>query len=386
LNLRVFKNTFLTGAGTVRWSGNSSAAIGLKTQLNPKTQVYVREQFNFEQTGTGLGHTLVIGAAKSLAKNSKLYGEYQLDGGFSGTSSRAVVGLGHIFPVFKGFFVGAGFERAQFLDPSTGNSSRTVGRITLQFNRFKQLKASGRYEIRFDDNDENSGLTGDRIQFVTVNNIAWQFTPDIAFMVRLNYALTHNAALDNGVGGTEGELFEVTGGIAFRPVRYDWLNVLLKYTHRQEVRPLGLATDNRSQRTTSEVFSLVPIFELPFKLQIVEQVAVRFRQEQTEGLQEAASITFMWINRLNFHLLKKLDIGVEYRFMWMWYGSAGSGLTTPANLPKTFDHGLLVEAAYNLHRYVYVGLGYNFSSFSDNLFVDPTRDYSGFFLRVVGKY
>lgn len=386
LGLKVFKGTFVTGSGTVRWSGNTSAQIGLKTELNKNTQVYVREQFNFAQTGTGLSHTLVVGAAKKIAKNSRVYGEYQLDGGYSGTSSRAVVGLGHVFPLFRGFFVGAGFERAQFLDASTGNSSRTVGRITLKLTRFKQIKASGRYEIRYDDNDEKAGLVGDRIQFVTVNNIAWQFTKDLALLARVNYAITHNASLKQGAGGTEGELFEATGGLAFRPVRYDWLQILLKYTHRQEVRPIGLLADSRAQRTQTEVFSLVPIVELPFRLQLVEQVAVRFRKEEVEGLQAASSITFQWINRLNFHLWKRFDIGIEYRLLWMWFGSAGSGLTTPSNQPKNFDHGLLIEAAYNIHRFVHVGVGYNFTSFSDNLLADPTRNYSGFFLRVVGKY
>ena len=51
-----------------------------------------------------------------------------------------------------------------------------------------------------------------------------------------------------------------------------------------------------------------------------------------------------------------------------------------------FDHGLLIEVAYNVHKYVHVGVGYNFSSFSDNLFLDDNRDYSGFFLRVIGKF
>ena len=67
--------------------------------------------------------------------------------------------------------------------------------------------------------------------------------------------------------------------------------------------------------------------------------------------------------------------------MWMWQGSAGQALEM-----STFDHGVLVEAAYNVHRYFYVGVGYNFTRFTDNLLLDGNRDYSGFFVRAVGKY
>lgn len=384
LNLRVYKDTWLSGTATVRWSGNVGAQVGLKTQLNPKASAYVREQINFAQQGTGLTHTLVVGAENKLTKNSRLYGEYQLDGAMSGQNSRAVVGLSHVFHLFKGFYLGTGLEYARFLDPQQGNTSRTVGRITVQYLGLKNLKASGRYEIRYDDSDQTGvpgALTaGDRIQFVTLNNIVWKATKDISFLARFNYALTHNTGLNGGLGGQEGELMEATAGMAIRPVEHDWINVLLKYTMRRELRPLAL-NDNRAQRSTTEVLSLVPIFELPFRLQIVEQFAVKFRQEEVDGLQPASTATVMWINRLNFHLIKKLDVGVEYRFMWQWQATAGEAFAL-----STFDHGLLVEVAYNIHKYIHAGVGYNFSTFSDNLFADPNRDYSGFFLRVVGKY
>lgn len=384
LNLRVYKDTWLSGTATVRWSGNVGAQIGLKTQLNPKTSTYVREQINFAQYGTGLTHTLVVGAENKLTKNSRVYGEYQLDGGMSAENSRAVVGLSHIFHLFKGFYLGTGMEYARFLDPSAGNTSRTVGRLTIQYIGLKNLKASGRYEIRYDDVDQNSATGalagGDRIQFVTLNNLVWKATKDLSLMARFNYALTHNTGLNNGLGGQEGELMEASAGMALRPVAYDWVHVLLKYTMRRELRPLGL-NDSRAQRSTTEVLSLVPIFELPFRLQIVEQFAVKFRQEEVDGLQPASTATVMWINRLNFHLIKKLDIGVEYRFMWQWQATAGEAFAL-----GTFEHGLLIEVAYNIHKYIHAGVGYNFSTFSDNLFADPNRDYSGFFLRIVGKY
>jgi uncharacterized repeat protein (TIGR01451 family) len=380
-NLRVFKETFVSASGILRWSGNHSIQAGLKTKLNENTTTYIRERLTFAQQSTGLVHTLVIGAERAASKNSRIYGEYQMDGASTGNNTRAVIGLNHIVQLSKGVLLGGGLERAQFLDPTLGLSSRTVGRISFQLVRFKNLKLSSRVEVRYDGVDPRFNQAGsDRIQVVTFNNVVWKINSFLSFLGRVNYAQTWNFGLNKGQGGLEGELLQGTVGLAFRPERFDWFNMLAKYTIRIEQRPLSLQ-GGETQRAMTEVFSITPIFELPFRLQILEQVAIKYREEQVPGLQTASSAVMLWINRLNFHLFKKIDLGVEYRLMWMWQGSAGQALEM-----STFDHGVLVEAAYNVHRYFYVGVGYNFTRFTDNLLLDGNRDYSGFFVRAVGKY
>ncbi len=371
-------DTFLTASTTLRWSGNNAVALGLKSQLSPSASTYIREELNFSQQSTGLVNTLVIGATNQIGKNSRIYGEYQLDGGISGRNSRAIVGLSHLFPLWKGVFIGIGLERGQFLDATNNMSSRTVGRVSFQLMRWKNIRASGRYELRFDDGDEQK-QGADRLQFVTLNALTWQFTKDVAFLTRLNYATTFNYSLGKN-GDTEGELLEFTAGLAFRPVRYDWFELLFKYTIRQEARPLGLS-NNEKQYSSTEVLSLTPIIEFPYHLQLVEQFALKYREEEVAGMQPASSAVILWINRLNLHILKKIDLGLEYRLLWTWQAYGGEALTH-----SIFDHGLLIETAYNIHRYVHVGFGYNFARFSDDLFKDSNRDYSGFFLRVIGKF
>ena len=206
-------------------------------------------------------------------------------------------------------------------------------------------------------------------------------TPDLSFFTRLNYALTYNYSL-SATGGNEAKLLEFSTGLAFRPVKYDWAQILLKYTLRKELRPIGLMEGKRAENSTTGVFSLVSIFELPFRLQVTEQFAFKYREEEVDGLQPASSITLLWINRLSYHLFKKkVDLSAEYRFMWLWMGSAGDALAL-----ATIEHGLLFEISYNIKRYIRVGAGYNFTSFTDNLFADSKRNYNGFFFRVVGTY
>jgi len=86
--------------------------------------------------------------------------------------------------------------------------------------------------------------------------------------------------------------------------------------------------------------------------------------------------TLLWINRLNFHIIGRLDAGVEYRYLRLFVPGQGD----------EFQHGALVEAGYWVHHFVRLGAGYNFTRFSDNEFADQSRDASGFFFRVVGRY
>jgi len=72
----------------------------------------------------------------------------------------------------------------------------------------------------------------------------------------------------------------------------------------------------------------------------------------------------------------KLDAGVEYRFLRMFIEGQGGQL----------KHGALVEVGYWVASVVRLGVGYNFSRFTDNEFADQDRDASGVFFRAVGKY
>ena len=66
----------------------------------------------------------------------------------------------------------------------------------------------------------------------------------------------------------------------------------------------------------------------------------------------------------------------EYRQLHLWRGLGAAQA----------KHGALLEIAYTLKGRVRLGLGYNFSRFSDNELGDLERDSHGLFLRLVGTY
>jgi hypothetical protein len=82
---------------------------------------------------------------------------------------------------------------------------------------------------------------------------------------------------------------------------------------------------------------------------------------------------WLFINRLNYHLLATVDIGAEYRFLHQ-------------TLTDDWEHGLLFEAAYILQENVRIGLGYNFTRFTEDELGDFDRNASGVFFRVTAHY
>ena len=81
----------------------------------------------------------------------------------------------------------------------------------------------------------------------------------------------------------------------------------------------------------------------------------------------------LWINRLNYHLTSTWDAGVEYR-------------TLSSTLAQNQQMGALVELNYIIKKRVRIGLGYNFSQFSDDEFARLDEVYGGPFFRVIANY
>jgi hypothetical protein len=363
--------------------------------------------------------TSVVGAEDRFGREGagRTYGEYQVESGIAGVQNRAILGLTHTWTPWRGIGFSGGYEHQQVFGghlpdgTPTGDAQRDVVHLGFELTRLRRLKLSTRAELRYDNGSGVLGLDGgttalspsvdtrpglgvgyyadrtitpgsqlvlapgQRWQVVSRSGASWAATRDLTLLGRVNLYRTYNRTEDR----VEAQALELGFGAALRPVAWDWLNVLFKYTRILEMRPLSL-TDDLARRRTYDVVSLSPIIELPLRLQLVEKLAWK-RVEEEQDLVAGATIrtvihTLLWINRINFHLTGRIDAGVEYRFLRMFLAQQGDQLR----------HGALVELGYWLHKMIRLGAGYNFSRFSDNEFADQDRDASGFFFRVVGRY
>ncbi len=82
----------------------------------------------------------------------------------------------------------------------------------------------------------------------------------------------------------------------------------------------------------------------------------------------------LWINRFDFHLNDTWDAALEYRILSM--DEAGDNESD----------GFLFEVNRLFLEHMRLGVGYNFTDFTDNVFAPNNYEASGFFFRIQGKY
>ena len=356
---------------SLRWSGDNATQVGVRTELNSRHSLYAQHRL-IDQLGQK-NHTTVVGAEERFGHGARAFSEYQIESGQLGQRNRAVLGIGQRTQLIQGLVIDASYQRSQVLNNFNqvgglgGDLSQDALSVAVEWLAHPQLKLSSRAELRFDDFDEWSGRR-DQHQILTMNNLSYQVTPDLTLQLRFNYSFTE----DDILGQTQAEFMEASFGAAYRPLARRWLAILFKATSRFEQRPVDLLVE-RPEVEEMGVISLIPIFELPLNLQLVEKLAYKRSALLVENLPGVVSHNLLWINRLNFHLTHEWDIGAEYRFL-------------QSTLAQSIQHGALFEVNYIIKRAIRLGVGYNFTDFSDDEFARFDERYGGPFFRVMAHY
>ncbi|MFT5992360.1 MAG: putative repeat protein (TIGR01451 family), partial [Bradymonadia bacterium] len=393
-DLRLTQGLELTASERFRYSGENAATVGLRARWSDSSTVYIQQRATRRAENHGTELTTVVGGEERYGAegNGRAYGEYHLDNGSSGQRTRAVLGFGQRWQVIDELSLDLGFERSETLSSTTPDSDQS--RDTVSFGWELRLpdaiRVSGLFEARFDSGAARGAATGqclggavdgtpgfcrdsvtsvgDRRQLASLLTAQWQITEDTSWFGRFDYVVTENRTLDL----VEARDVEGTLGMAWRPVDYDTVDLLARYTYLGELAPYGLELDQRREER-SHVFSIAPIIELPWNFQLIEKVAYRNIRLDVEGMPRVNNDLWLFINRLNYHLLATVDIGAEYRFLHQ-------------TLTDDWEHGLLFEAAYILQENVRIGLGYNFTRFTEDELGDFDRNASGVFFRVTAHY
>jgi hypothetical protein len=191
---------------------------------------------------------------------------------------------------------------------------------------------------------------------------------DLTFMGRYNYGRTSESVTDLDQSIYREQSF----GIAFRPIAFDWIQLLARYTSIQNLPP-DSQTALRDQKTDT-VYSLQTVVDLGGHLSLTEKVAVRDRRLDPAALAELQSRMKLWINRFNYHLSDTWDAALEYRTLGL--EEAGDNRSD----------GFLLEVNRLFFDHLRLGLGYNFTDFTDNELTANDYSAKGYFFRIQGKY
>ncbi len=224
------------------------------------------------------------------------------------------------------------------------------------------FKSSTKLEVRFDDTTES------KRQYLVSNDSEGQITPEFGLSTHVELSQTFNTTLDTQIA--EHKKFALGG--AYRPIMFDDLNILGKYTYMDEVSPASQFDKSDIVGEKAQVISTEGIYDINDKWQLTEKFAYRFGQEKVAGFEFTDTHTWLMIHRLSYKIDKAWAVSGEYRM-----------LTQREAEDK--KRGVLLEVSRKVGEYAQLGVGYDFTDFTDDL---TDLDYTTFgpFVRMTGKF
>ncbi len=226
----------------------------------------------------------------------------------------------------------------------------------------EMFKSSTKLEVRFDEGNE------DRRQYLISNASEGQLTPEFSLFSKIELSETVDTSLDTQIE----QYKEFVIGGAYRPIMFDNLNILGKYTYLEGRSPASQEDSADIVEEKAQVMSAEAIYDITDKWQITEKFAYRISDEKVEGFDFTKTHTWLMIHRLTYKVNKDWSVSGEYRMLTQ-------------REAEDSKRGALFEVSRRVGEYAQLGVGYDFTDFTDDL---TDLDYTtyGPFVRVTGKF
>ncbi len=324
-----------TDNGLLARKGNF--ASGFRTRYSDSASVYLEERYTHGDVPTGLMHSTGV----DLAPTDRLNFGAHVD-----------------FGTLKDHETAAELER------------QALG-VTVGYG-FDNLKIASALEYRVDDAEQPDESFAKRTSWLWKNNFKYQISEDWRFVGKLNHAES-----ESSLGQYyDGDYTEVVLGYAYRPIAHDRLNALLKYTFFYNVPAADQVTGTNTAANfvqRSHIVSMDAMYDLTSRWTVGGKYAYRYGQVamDRENPDFFDSRAHLYVLRADWHFIHRWDALFEIRML---------------DLPDAQDtrSGTLVGLYRQLGNHLKVGVGYNFSDFSDDLTQLDYR-HQGFFVNLIGK-
>ncbi len=364
--------------------GNQGTGVTAGTDylVSERTNVYSAYTFENARSDNGLRSrrgNWNTGMRSRYTDTVSVYGEERY------THGDVPTGLTHAFGVDytpdERWNFGSSIEAGTLEDKNTGaETDRQAIGLSVGYN-FGATTYSTALEYRIDDTESPNATSSERKTWLMKNNLKYQVDSDWRFIAKANFSESKSSL---------GELFdgnftEIVMGYGYRPIDNDRLNTLFKYTYFYNV-PFGdlEATDPVTGQVVgtnnavdfiqkSHILSFDAIYDLTRRWSLGGKYAYRLgqvAQDRTdpEFFDSRASL---YVLRADWHFTHRWDALIEGRLL---------------DLPDAQDQrsGALLGMYRHIGNNIKVGMGYNFTDFSDDL-TDLDFDSQGFFINFVGK-
>ncbi|MEJ2522872.1 MAG: OmpA family protein [Gammaproteobacteria bacterium] len=346
--------------------------LGSSYMFSDRTTFYVNYALENERTDNGLRGrhgNLVAGTRSRLSDSASVYVEERYQ------RSDDVTGLTHatgltLAPTDR-WNLGVDTDIGTLVDRRTGaETERQAAGFRVGYG-FDTVQLSTAMEYRFDDTQQADGTWLDRTTWLVRNSFKYQVVPDWRIVGKFNHSESDSSAGDFYDGG----FTEAVLGYAFRPVDNDRLNALAKYTYFYNVPGVD---QMGSQGLGAEFLQKSHVAALDLSYDVTSSWSVGGKYAYRLGQVSLDRENPNYFDN-NAHLVV---LRTDLRVRENWEGLLEGRVL---DLPDTSERrsGMLVAVYRYLGASMKVGLGYNFTDFSDDL-TDLDYDHQGVFLNLVG--
>jgi hypothetical protein len=349
-----------------------AAKLGTSYQQSEGTRLYLSYALGDELADSGLHArrgNLIYGAKLRLSDSSSVYVENRYQHGDSANGLTRAFGMS-LVPTDR-WNLGANWETGTLIDRQThAEIRRNAGGIHGGY-AFDAVRTSSAIEYRFDETEQLDGTWTDRTTWLFRNTLNLQWTPDWRLIGKFNHAFSESSLGEFYDGGyTEGVF-----AFAFRPVEHDRVNALAKYTYFYNVpntEQISLRNDALEFIQRSHVLSLDLTYDVTSYLSVGGKYAYRLGQV---SLDRENPVFFD--NNAHLFILR-----TDLRFFKYWEATLEGRMLSLTDLGERRSGALLGIYRY-LGEHFKIGVGYNFTDFSDDP-TDLSYDHQGVFLSLTG--
>ena len=346
----------LSGELSAGERGNSALA-GAEVTVSDTYSVYSNYNYSFSDSNESR-NSIVLGQRKTLSSQLKVYSEHQFSDEDDSSSYAHTVGLDQKLSQYTS--IGVSFQRAAI----NNDDSEDIDRNTLSTNIAYQkdnFRFNSVLEFRRDE-----GVSLDLRQWVSASRFEYRRTASLRWQGRLNVSRT-----DDRNGTDDARFTEASFGFALRPVNNDRLNLLGRITYLRDLLPLSQTsgTDERSI-----IASIEGLYDITRQWSAGGKVAHRgseIRLERNAGpfIDNDASLVS---GRVRYKALFGIDASAAYHWL---FSDATNGT----------EHGALLTIGRRVGKNLNFAVGYNFTTFDDNL-TNDSFDARGWFINLIGTY
>ena len=359
-----FANLSTVGAELTDGDRGHAAQVNAEYRLSPQHAFYGTYTWSTDSTGydplfnPSARNGWTLGQRWRLSNQVNVFNESQF------LKERNETGLAHTFGM--DFFPGVGWNAGFTL--SDGELTSSNGQVDRQ----AVSLSAGRTSPRTDWNSKlewrrDSGAER-RTQWVSTNRLAHKIDESWRIAARFNYADTEDEI--NAAAGAR--FIEGSVGFAYRPWNSDRWGVFGRYSYLYDLATLGqVGGADYDQKT--QVLSLEGVHRIGHAWEVAGKLARRegqVRYGRGTGAWFDSATTFA-AAQLRYDLPRQWHALAEYRWLDVDEGGTRSGW--------------LVGIDRDITRNLRLGVGYNFTEFSDDL-TDFDYDHRGWFINFVGSY